>query len=151
VRKRFVEENLSARGAYELSAASGKARVSIFASGSEISLAVAAQAELEKKGIPARVVSVPCFELFFAQPASYRHAVIGDAPRVAVEAAIRQGWDPIIGTDGAFVGMTGFGASGPYKDVYKHFGITTEAVVDAALGAIGNERGAGGVKAASHS
>ena len=111
VRKRFVEENLSARGAYELSPASGKAKVSIFASGSEISLAVAAQTELEKKGIPARVVSVPCFELFFAQPASYRHAVIGDAPRVAIEAAIRQGWDTIIGTDGAFVGMTGFGAS----------------------------------------
>ena len=142
VRKRFVEENLSARGAYELSPASGKAKVSIFASGSEISLAVAAQAELEKKGIPARVVSVPCFELFFAQPASYRHAVIGDAPRVAVEAAIRQGWDPIIGTDGAFVGMASFGASAPYKDVYKHFGITTEAVVNAALGAIGNERAA---------
>ncbi len=56
--------------------------------------------------MPARVVSVPCFELFFAQPASYRHATIGDAPRVAVEAAIRQGWDPIIGTDGAFVGMS---------------------------------------------
>ena len=151
VRKRFVEENLSARGAYELSPASGKAKVSIFASGSEISLAVAAQAELEKKGIPARVVSVPCFELFFAQPASYRHAVIGDAPRVAVEAAIRQGWDTIIGTDGAFVGMASFGASAPYKDVYKHFGITTEAVVNAALGAIGNERSAGGVKAAARS
>ena len=150
VRRRYVEENLSARGAYELSPASGKAKVSIFASGSEISLAVAAQAELEKKGVPARVVLVPCFELFFAQPASYRHAVIGDAPRVAVEAAIRQGWDPIIGTDGAFVGMTSFGASAPYKDVYKHFGITTEAVVEAAFGAIGNERG-GGVKAAARS
>ncbi|HEY8267143.1 MAG TPA: transketolase [Xanthobacteraceae bacterium] len=148
-RKRFVEENLSARGAYELSPASGKAKVSIFASGSEISLAFAAQAELEKKGIPARVVSVPCFELFFVQPGSYRHAVIGDAPRVAVEAAIRQGWDPIIGTDGAFVGMASFGASAPYKDVYKHFSITTEAVVEAALGAIGNERG--GVKAAARS
>ncbi len=151
VRKRFVEENLSARGAYELSPASGKAKVSIFASGSEITLAVAAQAELEKKGVPARVVSVPCFELFFAQPASYRHAVIGDAPRVAVEAAIRQGWDRIIGTDGAFVGMASFGASAPCKDVYKHFGITSEAVVNAALGAIGNERGAGCVKAAARS
>ena len=149
VRKKMVEENLSAKGAYELSPASGKAEVTLFGSGSEISLCMEAQAELEKQGMPARVVSVPCMDLFLQQPAAYRASVIGSAPaRVAVEAAIRMGWDEIIGTDGAFIGMTGFGASAPYKDAYKYFGITTEAVVAAALERLG--RGAG-VKAARRS
>ena len=112
-RKRLVEENLSARGAYEVSPASGKAKVSIFASGSEVSLAMAAQAELEKKGVPARVVSVPCFELFFAQPASYRHAVIGDRAARRVEAAIRRRLGPHHRHRRRFVGMTSFGASAP--------------------------------------
>jgi transketolase len=152
LRLRFVDENMCARGAYELSPASAKAEISLFATGSEVSIAIAAQAELEKKGIPTRVVSVPSFELFRAQPAAYRHAVIGTAPaRVAVEAAIRMGWDEIIGTDGAFVGMTGFGASAPHKDLYKHFGITAEAVVAAALEALGRERNAAGLKAARRS
>jgi transketolase len=151
-RSRFVEENMCARGAYELSPASTKAEVSLFASGSEVAIAIAAQAELERKGIPARVVSVPSFELFREQPAAYRHGVIGTAPaRVAVEAAIRMGWDEIIGTDGAFVGMTGFGASAPYKDLYKHFGITAEAVVTAAIDALGRERTAAGLKSARRS
>jgi transketolase len=152
LRLRFVEENMCARGAYELSPASAKAEISLFATGSEVSIAIAAQAELEKKGIPTRVVSVPSFELFRAQPAAYRHAVIGTAPaRVAVEAAIRMGWDEIIGTDGAFVGMTGFGASAPYKDLYKHFGITADAVVAAGMEALGRERAAAGGKAARRS
>jgi transketolase len=150
LRLRYVEENVSARGAYELSPASEKAEVSIFASGSEVSLAIAAQATLEKKGVPTRVVSVPCFELFRAQPESYRRQTIGNAPaNVAVEAAIRLGWDEFIGLDGAFVGMTGFGASAPAKDVYKHFGITAEAVVGAALQALGREAAAAGVKSAA--
>jgi transketolase len=149
LRLQFVGENLSARGAYELSPASAKAEVSIFASGSEVSLAIAAQAQLEKQGVPTRVVSVPSFELFRAQPAAYRHEVIGGAPaRVAVEAAIRLGWDEFIGTDGAFVGMTGFGASAPAKDVYRHFGITAEAVVEAALATLGRGKD---VKAARRS
>ena len=77
------------------------------------------------QGVQARVVSVPCFELFQAAPDDVRRAVIGDAPvKVGVEAAVRQGWDAIIGSDGAFVGMTGFGASAPYKELYNHFGIT---------------------------
>ena len=81
---------------------------------------------------------MPCFELFLAQPGRARRAVIGDAPvKVAVEAAVRQGWDAIIGSDGVFVGMTGFGASAPYKDLYKHFGITAEAVAEAALSKLG--------------
>src|SRR5581483_9081447 len=101
--------------AYEIAPADGKAQVSIFGTGSEVSLAVDAQKLLAGRGIAARVVSVPCFELFFAAPEAARKAVIGDAPvKIAVEAAIRQGWDPIIGSDGAFVGMSDFGASAPY-------------------------------------
>jgi transketolase len=150
LRQRFTEENWCARGAYELSPASGKAEVSLFASGSEVSIAIAAQAELERQGVPTRVVSVPCFELFARQPAAYRHQTIGAAPvRVAVEAAIRMGWDEIIGTDGVFVGMTGFGASAPYQDLYRHFGITSEAVVAAALDQRG--RSGAGIKAARRS
>ena len=152
LRLRFVEENVSARGAYELSPASEKAQVSIFASGSEVSLAIAAQGQLEKQGVPARVVSVPCFELFRAQPDAYRRQTIGSAPaNVAVEAAIRLGWDEFIGGGGAFVGMSGFGASAPAKDVYKHFGITAEAVVAAAVSALGQNGAAGNVKAARRS
>ena len=125
--------NLTARGAYELRAADGDAEVSIFASGSEVSLAIEAKTLLEKSGIPTRIVSVPCMDLFEEQSDEYRRGVLGTAKvRVGVEAAIRMGWDQIIGTDGAFVGMKGFGASGPAGEVYKHFGITAEAVAEAA-------------------
>jgi transketolase len=133
VRLTHVEENLCARGGYEVSPASGEAQVSIFASGSEVSMAVAAQAQLKEKGVAARVVSMPCFPAFFEQPEDYRRSVIGNAKvRVGVEAAVRFGWDAIIG-DGPFIGMKSFGESGPYKAVYQHFGITVEAVVEAAL------------------
>ncbi len=126
--------NLCAGGAYELLPAEGRAVVSLFASGSEVAIAADARKLLAAKGVAARVVSVPCFELFLARPAEERRAVVGDAPaKVGVEAAVRQGWDAIIGSDAAFVGMTGFGASGPYKDLYRHFGITAEAVAEAAL------------------
>ena len=85
---------------------------------------------LAKRGIASRVVSVPSLELLLAQPAEKRKAIIGDAPvKVAVEAAVRFGWDAVIGPDGAFVGMHGFGASAPAKDLYRHFGITPEAAV----------------------
>jgi transketolase len=152
LRLRFVEENISARGAYELSPASEKAQVSIFASGSEVSLAITAQAQLEKQGVPTRVVSVPCFELFRAQPEAYRRQTIGNArANVAVEAAIRLGWDEFIGAGGAFVGMSGFGASAPAKDVYKHFGITAEAVVAAAVSVLGRHDAAGNIKTARRS
>jgi transketolase len=133
LRRAHVADNLCALGAYEISPASGNAAVSIFASGSEVSLAVAAQKLLAEKGVAARVVSVPCMDLFFKQKEAYRQSVIGTAPvKVAVEAAVRQGWDAIIG-DGPFVGMTGYGASGPYKAVYEHFGVTPRAVAEAAL------------------
>ena len=128
-----VDGNACAAGAYEIRPAVGRADVSLFASGSEVEIALAAQGLLAARGIGARVVSVPCMEAFAAQPASVRAAVIGDARvNVAVEAGLRMGWDAILGADGVFVGMTGFGASAPYKELYAHFGITAEAVADAA-------------------
>ena len=131
LRKDNASENRSARGAYELFAADGAADVSIFASGSEVEIAVAAREQLAAKGVKARVVSVPSFELFARQDDAYRVATLGKAKvNVAVEAGVRQGWDSLIGTDGIFVGMTGFGASAPYKELYKHFGITAEAIVE---------------------
>ncbi|MCL6651531.1 transketolase [Agrobacterium rubi] len=131
-RKDYEEKNLVSYGAYELVSASD-AKVSIFASGSEVEIALKAAADLKVKGISTRVVSVPCFELFKEQPETYRKAIIGNSPvKVGVEAAIRQGWDYFIGNDGAFVGMHSFGASAPAKDLYKQFGITAEAVVAAA-------------------
>jgi transketolase len=135
LRKQFDAENRCANGAYEIVAAEGgPAEASIFATGSEVAIAVDASRLLADRGISARVVSVPCFELLFDAPAETRHAIIGDAPvKIAVEAAIRQGWDAIIGSDGAFVGMRGFGVSAPAKELYKHFGITPEKVAEAAL------------------
>ena len=133
LRKSYEEDNLCALGAYELLTASDDAKVTIFASGSEVEIAVNARNVLENKGIPTRVVSVPCFELFEQQVESYRTALIGNAPfKIAIEAAIRQGWDRFIGSDGVFIGMHGFGASGPIDALYTHFGVTAEAVVAAA-------------------
>ncbi len=130
-------DNVCARGAYEIAGPDGKSDVSIFATGSEVEIAVGGAKLLADKGIAARVVSVPSFELFMEQDEAYRRAMIGDARvKIGVEAAIRQGWDAIIG-DGPFVGMTSFGASAPYKDLYKHFGITAEAVAQAALTKLG--------------
>jgi transketolase len=132
------EKNRCLEGAYEIVPAATPAMVSIFASGSEVAIAVEARKFLREKGVIARIVSVPCFELFLARTAAEREEVIGDAPvKVAVEAAIRQGWDAIIGADGVFVGMTGFGASGPYKELYQHFGITAQQVAAAALERLG--------------
>ena len=134
----FLDTNRCATGAYEIAAADGKAEVSIFATGSEVAIAVEAKKLLAARGIAARVVSVPCFELLLEAPGAAQRAVIGDAKvKIGVEAAVRQGWDAIIGSDGAFVGMTGFGASAPYKDLYKHFGVTPEAVAAAALSKLG--------------
>ena len=137
LRRTHVADNLCARGAYEIAPAEGAADVSIFASGSEVSLAISAQQILKGRGIAARVVSVPCMTAFFAQPDDYRRSVIGAAKvKVAVEAAVRFGWDAIIG-DGPFIGMTGYGESGPYKAVYEYFGITPEAVAKAAADRLG--------------
>lgn len=125
--------NLSARGAYELAPAKGKAQVSLFASGSEVGIAMEAKTKLEEAGVATRIVSVPCLDLFLAQPADIRLQVIGSAPvRIAVEAGLRLGWDAVIGVDGAFIGMTGFGASAPHQELYQFFGVTADAVVAAA-------------------
>jgi transketolase len=127
-------ENRCAAGAYELAAAEGgAAKVSIFASGSEVSVAMDARKLLAARGIPARVVSVPCMDLLLEASDEDRAKIIGNAPvKVGIEAAIRMGWDAIIGADGIFIGMNGYGASAPAKALYKHFGITAEAAADAA-------------------
>ncbi len=131
-------DNRCSHGAYELVAAHGEAKVALFASGSEVEIAVAAQKQLAERGIASRVVSVPSLELLLAQPADKQKAIIGNAPaKVAIEAAVRWGWDAVIGRDGAFVGMHGFGASAPAKELYKHFGITAEAAVNAAVSQLG--------------
>jgi transketolase len=128
-------ENRSAAGAYELlPAEGGAARVSLFASGSEVAVAVETRKLLAAHGVAARVVSVPCFELLQQAAAVARQGVIGTAPvRIGIEASVRQGWDAVIRTDGIFIGMSGFGASAPAKDLYGHFGITAERVAEAAL------------------
>jgi transketolase len=126
-------DNLCSHGGYELIAAQGEAKVSLDASGSELEIAVAAQKQLAAKGIATRVVSVPSLDLLLEQPKAQRRAIIGNAPvKIAIEAAVRFGWDAVIGPDGVFVGMHGFGASAPAKDLYPHFGITAAAVVEAA-------------------
>ncbi|MGH7005067.1 MAG: transketolase-like TK C-terminal-containing protein, partial [Alphaproteobacteria bacterium] len=132
LRTQHVDENKCAYGAYELATAGGDAQVTIFATGSEVEIALKAKEQLERNGHPTRVISVPCFELFEAQSEDYKRSLIGDAPvKVAIEAAIRLGWDRFIGLDGIFVGMNGFGASGPIEALYEHFGITAEHVVTA--------------------
>ncbi len=132
------DDNLSARGAYELAPVDGDdAAATLFASGSEVAIATEARDLLARDGIACRVVSVPCFEAFEQQSPGYRQAVIGTAPvRVAVEAAIRMGWERFIGDDGIFIGMSGFGASAPYKELYAHFGITADKVADAVRAAL---------------
>ncbi|MPT22839.1 MAG: transketolase [Starkeya sp.] len=133
VRTEHREENLSAFGAYELAAAKGDAKVSIFATGSEVEIALKARDLLEAKGIATRVVSVPCFELFEEQSDAYKQATLGDAPvKVAIEAGLSMGWERFIGENGIFIGMKGFGASGEINDLYKHFGITAEHAAEAA-------------------
>jgi transketolase len=126
-------ENLCERGGYVISPAEGEATVTLFATGSEVSIAVEAQALLKADGIAANVVSMPCWELFDRQPEAYRQSILGaGTARVAVEAAVGLGWERYIGSDGVFVGMSGFGASAPADKLYEFFGITAEAVADAA-------------------
>jgi transketolase len=132
LRHQAGSENRSARGAYVLAEATGGRQVTLLASGSEVSIAVEARELLSKNGIRSAVVSMPCWELFVAQPEGYQSEVLGTAPRAAVEAAVGFGWERWIGRHGAFVGMHGFGASAPGEAVYRHFGITPEKVAEAA-------------------
>jgi transketolase len=131
LRKTYSEENLCARGAYIMADAGGGARrATIFATGSEVGVALEAREMLQAAGVPTAVISVPCWELFWAQDPAYRAKVIGrGTARVAVEAATRLGWERFVGEEGGIVGMTSFGASGPPADLFKHFGITAANVV----------------------
>ena len=127
-----VETNWSARGGYLLRAPARR-QVTLIATGSEVEIATAAADLLAADEVEAAVVSLPSFELFAGQPEAYRREVLGTAPRVGVEAAIRQGWDPLLLRPGdRFVGMTGFGASAPGPALYRRFGLTAEAVALAA-------------------
>ncbi len=132
LRTTHTDANMVARGAYVLREAAGARDVTLIATGSEVEIAVQAAELLAGEGIRAAVVSAPCFELFAEQDAQYRAEVLGSAPRVGVEAAIEQGWAPLLGENSAFVGMSGFGASAPIKDLYENFGITPAAVAAAA-------------------
>ncbi|OHC76472.1 MAG: transketolase [Rhodospirillales bacterium RIFCSPLOWO2_12_FULL_58_28] len=135
LRAEHTDQNRCARGAYVLAEAEGgKRKVTLLATGSEVSLAMEARDRLQADGIPAAVVSMPCWELFDAQDAAYRSMVLGPsgAVRVGVEAAISLGWDRYLGDNGVFIGMKGFGASAPAERLYEHFGITTANIVAAA-------------------
>ena len=134
VRTSYTEENLSRRGAYVLhESACGPRQVTLLATGSEVSLAVRARDMLEKQGVGTAVVSMPCWELFELQDVQYRRSVLQPGTvRVGIEAATRFGWDRYLGEEGHFVGMKGFGASGPADTLYQHFGITADAMVKAA-------------------
>jgi len=130
-------ENKVAKGGYVLREAEGERKVTIIATGSEVHLAVEAAETLAASGIAAAVVSMPSMELFAKQSEAYRNEVLGTAPRIGVEAAVRQSWDRHLRDGDVFIGMSGFGASGPGPDVYEHFGITSDAIVEAAKGLAG--------------
>ncbi|MCP8884534.1 transketolase [Devosia sp. XJ19-1] len=131
VRTEHTAENLSARGAYTL-AGDANADAVIFATGSEVAIALDGMKLLAEQGISARVVSVPSMELFAKQSAAYRAEVLGTAKaRVAIEAGTEMSWNKLLGDNGRFVGMQGFGASGPIEALYEHFGLTAKAVVEA--------------------
>ena len=132
-----MTENMTARGAYIAAGDADNRQVTLMASGSEVGIAMAARDQLAADGIAATVVSVPCLELFWQQDEAWRNEVLGSGPRIAIEAAIRQPWDRLLGENDSFVGMDDFGASAPAGDLYPHFGITAEAVVAAAKSQIG--------------
>ncbi|HEX5328052.1 MAG TPA: transketolase C-terminal domain-containing protein, partial [Acetobacteraceae bacterium] len=123
--------NRCARGGYVIAEADGARQATLIGTGTEVSIAMDARASLARDGIAVAVVSLPCWELFAAQDEAYRREVLGGVPRIGIEAASPFGWERWLGADGVFIGMTTFGASGPWQDVYRNFGITTEAVVAA--------------------
>jgi transketolase len=139
IRLKTTDENLSARGAYVLADAPDP-HVVIIATGSEVEIALDAQKALACDRIRARVVSAPSFARFAAQEKKYRKSVLGKAPRIGIEAGVRQGWDLFLRRHDAFIGMSGFGASAPHEKLYQHFGITAAAVEKAARAAIKREK-----------
>ncbi len=129
----YSAKNLCALGAYEIAPSAKKSKVVIFASGSEVEIAMEAKATLDKAGTPTRVVSVPSMELFEKQSKAYKEKLLGtEKTRIAIEAGVAQGWSRFIGDDGVFIGMKGYGASAPAEALYKHFGITAKTIVKAA-------------------
>jgi len=130
LRTSHSEENLSARGAYVIREANGKRKATLLATGSEVSIAIEAADKLARFGLEVAVVSMPCWELFERQSPEYQESVLGSVCRLAIEAASPMGWDRWIGRRGGFIGMQGFGASGPANELYKHFGITVDAIHD---------------------
>jgi transketolase len=139
LRKEAVAENLCARGGYILAEAEGKPRATLMASGSEVEISLAARDALQADGVPARVVSLPCWEAFDAQPQDYRDEVLCEGTvRVAVEAASTFGWERYVGLEGAVIGMHSFGESAPASDLYEHFGITANAVAEAVKARLDN-------------
>jgi transketolase len=126
-----ITENRTARGAYVLAEAASARQATLIASGSEVAIAMAARETLAAEGIAAAVVSLPCWELFAQQDPAYQAETLGTAPRFGIEAAAGFGWERWLGPDGVFIGMAGFGASAPYEELYRHFGITAEALVHA--------------------
>src|SRR5690606_3664478 len=118
----------------------GKRDVTLLATGSEVGLAVAAAEALAGEGVAAAVVSMPCFELFRQQPESYRKAVLGDAPRIGIEAAVAQGWCEWLDRDDVFIGLSDFGASAPAAQLFEHFGLTPARVVNAAKALLAKRR-----------
>lgn len=132
-----IMECKSARGGYVLREASSEAEIVLMATGSEVMIADEARTQLEAQGHSTRLVSVPCLDLLLAQDAEYRRDLIGGAKSVVVvEAGIEMGWASVAGPDFSFIGMNSFGASAPAADLFRHFGITAQAVVDAALAKI---------------
>ena len=127
-----VQDNLSRRGAYVTAETEGARDVTLLATGTEVALAVQARAALAEQGINAAVVSMPCWELFAAQDAAYRAEVLGAAPRLGIEAAMKFGWERFLREGDGFVGMEGFGASAKAEVLYAHFGLTVAAVMRAA-------------------
>jgi transketolase len=123
--------NKCARGGYILAEAEGPRAATLIATGTEVALAIAARTQLAKEGIQVAVVSLPSFELFEKQDASYQDAVLGSAPRIGIEAAAKFGWERWLGPAGKFIGMQGYGASAPAEHLYEHFGITEAAIVAA--------------------
>ena len=132
LRKEASAENLCAKGGYVLREPKAKRQVTLIATGSEVGLAIKAADLLEKDGIAAAVVSLPSFELFRLQTDDYRFKVLGDAPRVGIEAAVAQGWHEWLRKKDAFVGLSGFGASAPAAKVYEHFGLTAGKIAEKA-------------------
>ena len=133
LRTEHTEENLSSKGGYVLAEAEAKRDVTLIASGSEVEIAMEARDQLKAEGVSAAVVSMPCLDKFEEQSQDYRDQVTQpDTPVVVIEAAIEQSWGKYLGRNGKFIGMSTFGASAPANELYEHFGITTQNVVNAA-------------------